>query len=74
MTLTEIKKNLRQTIKELEENRQGDFCTQAGCIISIRLLKEAIAEINRGIKMDKETKAKDNSYYIGFSERLSKIK
>tara|TARA_Y100000593_G_scaffold92854_1_gene185783 strand:- start:54 stop:278 length:225 start_codon:yes stop_codon:yes gene_type:complete len=74
MTLTEIKKNIRQTIKELEENQQGGPFTKIGCITSIGLLKEAIADINYGIKMDKETKPTNNSYYIGLEERLSKLK
>lgn len=74
MTLTEIKKNLRQTIKELEENSQGGSFTKIGCITSASLLKEAIADINRGIKMDKESKGEDNSHFIGIGERLSKIK
>jgi len=72
MTLTEIKKNLRQTIKELEENRQGSSFTKLGCITSVRLLKEAIADINYGIKMDKESKGEDNSHLPSIAERLSK--
>lgn len=54
MTLRQIKSNIRQTIKDLEENEQGYNWSHLGRICAIRVLKDAITEINDGIKRDKE--------------------
>ena len=60
MTLRQIKKNIRQAIKDLEANDEGHDWPHLGRIQSKGILKEAIAAINFGIKMDKEIHNKTN--------------
>ena len=54
MTLRQIKKNIRQSIKDLEANNQGHDWTHLGRLGAICLLKDAIKHLNDGIKRDKE--------------------